>query len=92
MTTATKPRMRQRYEDEIHGALMREFGYSNPMEAPTLRKIAVNIGLGEALENGRAIETATQDLSAITGQKPVVTRARRAISNFRLREGNAIGL
>ena len=92
MVTATKPRLRQRYEDEIHGALMREFGLTNPMQAPTLRKIAVNIGLGEALENGRAIEGATQDLSAITGQKPVVTRAKRAISNFRLREGNAIGL
>lgn len=92
MVTATKPRLRQRYEDEIHGALMREFGYSNPMEAPTLRKIGVNIGLGEALDNGRAIDSATQDLRSITGQKPVVTRAKRAISNFRLREGNAIGL
>ena len=92
MVTATKPRLRQRYQDEIHGALMREFGYSNPMQAPTLRKIAVNIGLGEALDNGRAIDSATQDLRAITGQRPVVTRAKRAISNFRLREGNAIGL
>ena len=92
MVTATKPRLRQRYEDEIHGALMREFGYSNPMEAPTLSKIGVNIGLGEALDNGRAIDSATQDLRSITGQKPVVTRAKRAISNFRLREGNAIGL
>jgi len=92
MVTATRPRLRQRYVDEIHGALMREFGYSNPMEAPTLRKIGVNIGLGEALDNGRAIDSATDDLRAITGQKPVVTRAKRAISNFRLREGNAIGL
>jgi large subunit ribosomal protein L5 len=92
MVTATKPRLRQRYQDEIHGTLMREFGYSNPMQAPTLRKIAVNIGLGEALDNGRAIDSATQDLRAITGQRPVVTRAKRAISNFRLREGNAIGL
>lgn len=87
-----KPRLRQRYEDELHGALAREFGYRNPMQAPTLHKIAVNVGLGEALENGRAIESATQDLRAIAGQKPVVTRAKRAISNFRLREGNAIGL
>ena len=91
-TAARKPRMRQRYEDEVHAALTREFGYRNPMQAPTLSKIAVNVGLGEALENGRAIEGATQDLRAITGQKPVVTRAKRAISNFRLREGNAIGL
>ena len=87
-----KPRLRQRFEDELHGALRREFGYRNPMQAPTLHKIAVNVGLGEALENGRAIESATQDLRAIAGQKPVVTRAKRAISNFRLREGNAIGL
>ncbi len=92
MVTATRPRLRQRYVDEIHGALMREFGYSNPMQAPTLLKIGVNIGLGEALDNGRAIDSATEDLRAITGQKPVVTRAKRAISNFRLREGNAVGL
>lgn len=92
MVTATKPRLWQRYLDELHPALTREFGYENPMEVPTLRKIAVNIGLGEALDNGRAIDSATDDLKAITGQKPVVTRAKRAISNFRLREGNAIGL
>ncbi len=86
------PRLRKRYEDEIHEQLTREFGYANPMQVPTLRKIAVNIGLGEALDNGRAIDSATEDLKAITGQKPVVTRAKRAISNFRLREDNAIGL
>jgi large subunit ribosomal protein L5 len=92
MITQTKPRLRARYEDEIHAALTREFGYTNRMEVPTLRKVAVNIGLGEALDNGRAIDSATDDLKAITGQKPVVTRAKRAVSNFRLREGNAIGL
>ena len=90
--TGTKARLRQRYEDEIHGQLTREFNYTNPMQVPTLTKIAINIGLGEALDNGRAIDSATEDLRAITGQKPVVTRAKRAISNFRLREGNAIGL
>ena len=88
----TKARLRQRYEDEIHGQLTREFNYTNPMQVPTLTKIAINIGLGEALDNGRAIDSATEDLKAITGQKPVVTRAKRAVSNFRLREGNAIGL
>ena len=87
-----KPRLHTRYEDEIHEQLTREFGYTNPMQVPTLRKIAVNIGLGEALDNGRAIDSATEDLKAITGQKPVVTRAKRAVSNFKLREGNAIGL
>ena len=92
MVAQTKPRLATRYEDEVHEQLTREFGYTNPMQVPTLRKIAVNIGLGEALDNGRAIDSATEDLKAITGQKPVVTRAKRAISNFRLREGNAIGL
>ena len=94
MTTASghRPRLRKRYQDEIHGTLMREFGYRNPMQAPTLGKITVNIGLGEALENARAIESATEHLKVITGQRPVVTRAKRAVSNFKLREGNPIGL
>ena len=86
------PRLLARYREEIHGALMREFRYRNPMQAPTLHKIAVNIGLGEALEQARAIESATEDLRAITGQRPIVTRAKRAIFNFRLRAGNPIGL
>jgi large subunit ribosomal protein L5 len=86
------PRLRRRHHDEVSPQLMREFGHSNAMQVPTLSKIAVNIGLGEALTNGRAIDTATEDLMAITGQRPVVTRARRAVSNFRLREGNPIGL
>ena len=92
MATMTKPRLRERYEQEIHAALTREFNYANPMEVPSLVKIAVNVGLGEALDNARAIETATADITSITGQKPVVTRAKKAISNFRLREGNAVGL
>ena len=92
MANGYTPRLRARYEQELHGALMREFNYANPMQPPKLSKIAVNIGLGEALENARALESATEDLKAITGQRPVVTRAKRAVSNFKLREGNPIGL
>ena len=86
------PRLRLRFREEIAAGLTQEFGYKNPMQVPTLKKIAVNIGLGEALENGRAIESAVADLSAITGQRPVVNRAKRAVANFKLREGNPIGV
>ena len=86
------PRLLALYREEVMPALTREFGYSNPMQVPSLSKIAINIGLGEALTNARAVETATADLMAITGQRPVVTRAKVAISNFRLREGNPVGL
>jgi large subunit ribosomal protein L5 len=86
------PRIKQRYHDEVVAVLTDEFGYSNPMQVPRLSKIALNIGLGEALTEARAIESASGDLAAITGQRPVVTRAKRAISNFKLREGNPIGV
>ncbi len=93
MTTATLlPTLKQRYRDEIVDVLKREFGYQNPMQVPTLTKVSVNIGLGEALTNGRAVESASTDLQAITGQRPVVNRAKKAISNFKLREGNPIGV
>lgn len=90
--TKTLPALKQRYRDEVVAALTREFGYTNPMQVPTLEKISVNIGLGEALTNGRAIESAQADLATITGQRPVVNRAKKAISNFKLREGNPIGV
>ena len=92
MVTATLPALKQRYRDEIVSVLTREFGYKNPMQVPTLTKVSVNIGLGEALTNGRAVESATTDLQAITGQRPVVNRAKKAISNFKLRENNPIGV
>ena len=85
------PRLRQQYRDEIIPQMMREFSYSNPMEVPRLQKIVLNIGLGEALTNGRALEAATQDLTTISGQKPIVTRARKSIAGFKIRQGNAIG-
>jgi large subunit ribosomal protein L5 len=86
------PRVRQRYLDEIGPQLASEFGYENRMQWPTLTKIAVNVGLGEAIDNANAIDAATNDLMTLTGQRPYVRRARAAISNFRLREGMPIGL
>ncbi len=84
--------LRQRYHDEVVPALLKEFGYENPMRVPRLSKIVLNIGLGEALQNAKALDAALGDLSTIAGQKPIVTRARRSIAQFRLRAGNAIGL
>ena len=86
------PRMRIKHRDQVSAQLINEFNYDNPMRVPTLQKIAVNMGLGEAIDNGNAIESATNDLMAITGQRPFVRRAKQAISNFKLREGNVSGL
>jgi large subunit ribosomal protein L5 len=85
------PRLKERYQNEIIPALMKEFGYTNVMQSPRLNKIVVNIGLGEALQNSKAIEAATGDLAIMTGQKPVVTKARKSIATFKLREGMPIG-
>jgi large subunit ribosomal protein L5 len=91
-TPMIEPRLRAKHRDEIAAQLMHDFNYTNPMQVPTLAKIAVNIGLGEALDNANAMDSATRDLMSITGQRPYVRRARQAISNFKLREGNPIGL
>jgi large subunit ribosomal protein L5 len=85
-------RLRQRYHDEVVPAMRSEFGYANPMQVPRLTKIVVNVGLGEALTNAKAIDAAVGDITTITGQKPVVTRARRSIAQFKVRTGNAIGV
>ena len=85
------PRLKEQFRSEIIPQMMREFSYSNPMEVPRLQKIVLNVGLGEALVNGRALEAATQDLTTISGQKPVTTRARKSIAGFKIRQGNAIG-
>lgn len=85
------PRLKARYNEEIVPAMMKEFNYSNVMQVPRLVKIAVNIGLGEALQNNKAIEAATGDLAIVTGQKAVVTKARQSIAVFKLREGQPIG-
>jgi len=84
--------MLTRLRQEISPALFEEFGYTSAMQVPVLNKIVLNIGLGEALENPRAIENATNDLMLISGQRPVVTRARKSIAAFKLREGMAVGL
>jgi len=85
------PRMRKRYDDEIVAALKSEFDL-NRMEVPRLDKIVVNMGLGEAVQNSKLIDAAAQELGALTGQKPVVTRAKKSIAGFKLREGMPIGV
>ncbi|MEX2230370.1 MAG: 50S ribosomal protein L5 [Dehalococcoidia bacterium] len=92
VTETYVPRMLARYREEVAPQLQREFGYANVMQIPLLQKIAINIGLGEAIENGNAIDGATRDMLAITGQRPFVRRSKKAISNFKLREGMPIGL
>ena len=87
----TAPRLKQTYKEQIIPAMQEEFEYDSVMAVPKLIKISLNIGLGEALTNGRAVESAINDLTTITGQKPVTTRARKSIANFKLREGNPIG-
>jgi large subunit ribosomal protein L5 len=84
-------RVRERYKDEVVSSLMSEFGYKNVYQVPKLSKIVVNIGLGEAVQNGRAIDAAVNDLRWITGQAPVVTRAKKSIAAFKLRAGMPIG-
>ena len=83
--------LRQRYQNEVVPALQREFSYGNSMEIPRLDKVVVNIGLGEAIANAKALDAAVGDLTTITGQKPIVTRAKRSIAQFRLRTGMPIG-
>ncbi len=88
---ALKP-MQEQYRDEIIPALTEEFGYSSIMQVPNLTKIVINVGLGEALDNAKAIDFTVNDIRAISGQKPVITRAKKSIASFKLREGRAIGV
>ncbi len=83
--------LKDRYSKEIVPAMMAEFGYASVMQVPQLDKVVVNIGLGEALTNAKALEFAANDLALITGQKPVITKAKKSIASFKLREGNPIG-
>jgi large subunit ribosomal protein L5 len=85
-------RLREKYREEVVPELMKEFGYSNVMQVPELEKIVVNVGLGEAISNAKAIEAAMGDVSAITGQRPVVTRAKKSIAAFKLRAGMPVGV
>ena len=85
-------RLHSLYYEEVRPALMQKFGYRNIMQVPRLRKMVVNVGVGEALENAKALDNAVRDIATITGQHPVVTRARKSVANFKLREGRAIGV
>jgi large subunit ribosomal protein L5 len=85
-------RLQERYQAEVRPALMQEFGYENPMQVPRLDKIVINMGVGEAVQDAKKIDAAVGDLSAITGQRPVVIKARQSIATFKLRQGMPIGV
>ncbi len=91
MSTATAPRLKERYKSEVTAHLQQEFNFANKMQIPTLSKIVVNMGVGEAAKDSKLIEGAIRDLTTITGQRPLVTKARKSIANFKLREGQPIG-
>jgi large subunit ribosomal protein L5 len=86
------PRLKERYRTEIVPTLMSEFGYKNIMQVPRLEKVVVNVGAGEALQNAKSLDAISQDLMLITGQRPIITRAKKSIASFKLREGNPIGV
>jgi len=89
--TYTMTRMLEKYNKDAAPALMKKFGYKSVMQIPKLEKVVINIGMGEARDNPKAIDAAMNDLALITGQKPVVTKARKSVANFKLREGMNIG-
>jgi large subunit ribosomal protein L5 len=86
------PRLKERYRTEVVPALIEEFGYDNIMQVPRLQKVILNVGAGEALQNAKALDAISRDLMVITGQKPIITRAKKSIAAFKLREGNPIGV
>ena len=91
-SSRSRPRLLVMLRNEVGPQMIQEFGYTSPMQVPRLEKIVMNIGMGEALQNARAMEAATADLTAISGQKPLVTRAKRSIAQFKIRDGMPIGL
>jgi large subunit ribosomal protein L5 len=91
MSENNKPRLRQRYDDEVIAKLLGEFSYANVMQVPRLEKVVINLSMKEAVQNVKLLETALEELTLIAGQKAVITRARRSIANFKLREGMPIG-
>jgi len=84
-------RLKEKYQKDVVPALQKEFDYRNPMQVPSVHKVVVNIGMGEAIQNAKAMDAAVSDLAAITGQRPVITRAKRSVAAFKLREGMQIG-
>lgn len=91
MGDKTLPRLREKYDASVREALKKQFSYTNVMEIPRLQKIVVNMGLGEAIQNSKILDAAAREMETITGQKPVITRAKKSIANFKLREGMPIG-
>ncbi len=89
---AEKSRLHQRYERDVVPALMRDFSYQNPMQVPRVSKVSVNVGVGEAISNAKALDATVRDVSIITGQKPVIKKARKSIAQFKLREGQNVGV
>ncbi|MBO0766318.1 MAG: 50S ribosomal protein L5 [Hyphomicrobiaceae bacterium] len=87
-----KSRLHERYERDVVPALVRDFSYKNPMQVPRLAKVSVNVGVGEAIANSKALDSTVRDVSIITGQKPIIKKARKSIAQFKLREGNQIGV
>ncbi len=86
-----KPRLREKYETTVRPALSEQFGYQNRLQVPKLEKIVINMGVGEAVQDQKKVQTAASELALIAGQRPVITRAKRSVSNFKLREGMAVG-
>ena len=86
------PRLKDLYHEHIVQTLLKDLGYQNVMQVPRLEKIVVNVGMGEALQNAKALDAAVEDITTITGQRPITTRARKSIANFKLREGNPVGV
>jgi len=84
-------RLKEKYQQEVVPALRKEFNYKNPMQVPGVHKVVVNLGMGEVIQNAKAMDAAVSDLAAITGQRPVITRAKRSVAAFKLREGMQIG-
>src|SRR5262249_14311288 len=92
-TRSSKPaRLKERYQKEMVATLVKEFGYKNMMQVPRLEKIVLNVGIGEALTNAKSLDGAVKDMTAITGQKPMVMKAKKSIATFKLREGQSIGV
>ncbi|OLD64165.1 MAG: 50S ribosomal protein L5 [Chloroflexi bacterium] len=84
-------RLKEKYQKEVVPGLQKEFSYKNPMQVPAVNKVVINIGMGEAIQNAKAMDAAVSDLATITGQRPVITRAKRSVATFKLREGMQIG-
>ena len=91
MSDHPTPRLKERFQRQVLPRLQQELGYANPMQVPRVQKVVLNMGVGDALKDGRMLEAAVDDLTIITGQKPVITKARKSIAGFKLREGQAIG-